>query len=70
MQDLKHYIEIGDLKKALEILTIDKGINLKFLCNQANLNYSLISKYKRNVVADIGADKKEALKNTITNLYI
>lgn len=70
MLEIMALINQGEIKKALNILTNEKGINLKFLCKEAELNYHLIQKFNSGVVADIGADKKEALKNAITNLYI
>ena len=70
MNKIKLYTNTGDIKTALDILIKEKGINLKFLCNKANVNYSLICKYKDNKIDNIGQDKKEALLKTIKELYL
>lgn len=70
MNTIKYYIEQGEIKKPLKILTKEKGINLKFLCNKANLNYSLINKLNSDIVKDIGTEKKQALIKVITELYL
>ena len=70
MEKVKNAINTGDLKKALDILVKEKGICINHLCRMANINSSLIYRYVNNSVKSIGLDKKQALIETIIDVYL
>lgn len=70
MEKVKNAIGTGDLKKALDILIKEKGISINHLCKMADINSSIIYRYVNNSVNSIGLDKKQALIETIIDVYL
>lgn len=73
MDKQRQLIEIilsGDVLGAMTYLKNSYGVSEGFICNKANVNLSTYSRYKKGEIKILGADKKDALINTVKEIYL
>lgn len=67
---LEDYIFRDDIVGAMRYLKECYGVSESFICNKANVKQSTYNLFKNEKIKELGTDKREALINTVKEMYL
>lgn len=67
---LNDYIMAEDIIGVMTYLKENYGVSEGFMCNKAQVKHPTYSRFKKGYIKTLGADKREALLNTVKEMYL